>query len=219
MPANPSASNPQHSTNPGVTRALLLDYGGVLLRTQTRALREAWDARLQLPAGSVERVVHGGAAWRQCQLGSISEAAYWAAVAEELRLPIANLPQFRADYFAADALDHEAIAQLRRIRASGTAVALLSNESRSLPARLAQLGIIDLFSPLLVSAYLGIMKPDPRAFHAALALLDLPPAQVVFVDDLAANVEAAAALGIQAIQYRAGMSLAKMLTARFPTPA
>ena len=168
---------------------------------------------------SVERVVHGGAAWRQCQLGSISEAAYWAAVAEELRLPIANLPQFRADYFAADALDHEAIAQLRRIRASGTAVALLSNESRSLPARLTQLGIIDLFSPLLVSAYLGIMKPDPRAFHAALALLDLPPAQVVFVDDLAANVEAAAALGIQAIQYRAGMSLAEMLTANFPTPA
>ncbi len=218
MPANSLASNPQHSTNPGAARALLLDYGGVLMRTQTRALREALDARLRLPAGSVERVVHSSEAWRQCQLGSISEAAYWAAVAEELRLPSADLPQFRADYFAADELDHEAIAQLRRIHTSGTAVALLSNESRSLPARLAQLGIADLFAPLLVSAYLGFMKPDARAFRAALALLGLPPAQVVFVDDLAANVEAAAALGIEAIQYREGMPLAEMLAAHFPTP-
>lgn len=200
--------------NPRPTRALLLDYGGVLMRTQTRCLREAWDARLGLPVGSVERVVHDSDAWRQCQLGRLSEADYWQAVAEELAIPSDDLPQFRADYFAADALDHEAIALLRRIRAEGTAVALLSNESRSLPARLAHLGIVDLFSPLLVSAYLGFMKPDPQAFYAALALLSLAPGEMLFVDDMAGNVEAAAALGIQAIQFCEGMPLAETLAAR-----
>ena len=161
----------QDSTNPAPPRALLLDYGGVLMRTRTRTTRNAWDERLGVPAGSVERVVHGSAAWRQCQLGTLSEVDYWQAVARELSLASDVLPQFRSDYFAEDELDQEVIALLRNLRAQGTPVALLSNESRSLPARLSHLGIADLFSPLLVSSYLGCMKPDAEAFQAALALI------------------------------------------------
>ena len=205
----------QDSTNPGPPRVLLLDYGGVLMRTQSHATREAWDERLRLPAGSVERVVHGSEAWRQCQLGALSEADYWQAVAQELPLASDELPQFRRDYFAEDELDHAAIAILRNLRARGTPVALLSNESRSLPARLAHLGIVDLFSPLLVSSYLGCMKPDPEAFQAAIVLLGSAPADVLFIDDMAENVAAAASLGMQAIQFRVGMSLSELLEERF----
>ena len=205
----------QDSTNPAPPRALLLDYGGVLMRTRTRATRNAWDERLGLPAGSVERVVHGSEAWRQCQLGTLSEADYWQAVARELSLASDELPQFRSDYFTEDELDQEAIALLRNLRAQGTPVALLSNESRSLPARLAHLGIADLFSPLLVSSYLGCMKPDPEAFQAALALIGSAAANVLFIDDLAENVATAASLGMGAIQFRAGMSLRELLAERF----
>lgn len=205
----------QDSTNPAPPRALLLDYGGVLMRTRTPATRNAWDERLGLPAGSVERVVHGSEAWRQCQLGTLGEADYWQAVAEELPLASVELPQFRRDYFAEDELDQEAIALLRNLHAQGTPVALLSNESRSLPARLAHLGIAELFSPLLVSSYLGCMKPDPEVFQAALALMGTAPADVLFIDDLAENVAAAASLGMRAIQFRAGMSLSELLVERF----
>ena len=215
MDAIPTNYCSQDSTNPAPPRALLLDYGGVLMRTRTPATRNAWDERLGLPAGSVERVVHGSAAWRQCQLGTLSEADYWQAVARELSLASDELPQFRRDYFAEDELDQKAIVLLRNLRAQGTAVALLSNESRSLPARLAHLGIADLFSPLLVSSYLGSLKPDPEAFQAALALLGSAAAEVLFIDDLAENVAAAARLGIGAIQFRAGMSLSKLLVERF----
>ena len=191
------------------------------MRTRSRARREAWDRRLNLPAGSVERAVHASEAWRRCQLGRLTENAYWQEVATELRLPVADLPQLRADYFADDALDRDAIACLRRLRESGVAIALLSNESRSLPARLARLGIADLFEPLLVSAYLGVMKPAPLAFAAALALLGLPPSQVVFIDDMAENTRAAARLGFQASQYRERESppLTEMLAALFPAAA
>ncbi len=207
----PPFSQKKHSKAP----ALLLDYGGVLMRTRTRAARIAWDARLGLLAGSVERAIHESEHWRLCQLGEMSETAYWAAIAQQLRLRDTELEELRADYFAADDLDQGLIAQLREIRTAGHSVALLSNESRSLPARLADLGIDDLFKPLLVSALLGVMKPQPLSFQIALQLLGRVPGEVIFIDDLTANVQAAAALGIQTLHFREGLPLAAMLAEIF----
>ena len=196
-------------------RALLLDYGGVLMRTRSRALRVAWDTQLQLPRGSVERIVHGSEAWQRCQLGQLNEKDYWQSVARELQLSPEALPQFRSDYFAADQLDRKAISLLRSLRTQGIPVALLSNESRSLPARLAQLGIADLFSPLLVSSYLGCLKPEPAAYRAALALMGKPAEVVLFIDDRAENVGAAISLGMQGVQFQEGKSLSRMIWQRF----
>lgn len=195
-------------------RALLLDYGGVLMRTQSHSLRESWDAQLHLSPGSVEQIVHGSEAWRQCQLGQLSEEDYWQSVAQELQLTPETLPQFRSDYFATDRLDQQAISLLRSLRAQGIAVALLSNESRSLPARLAQFEIADLFSPLLVSSYLGCLKPEPEAYRAALALLAMPAEDVLFIDDRAENVAAAISLGMQGLQFQEEKSLSRMISSR-----
>jgi putative hydrolase of the HAD superfamily len=42
------------------------------------------------------------------------------------------------------------------------------------------------------------LKPAPEAFHVALDGLALPANEVLFLDDGAANVQAARALGIEA---------------------
>jgi HAD superfamily hydrolase (TIGR01509 family) len=57
-----------------------------------------------------------------------------------------------------------------------------------------------LFEVTLTSSALGIMKPDPRAFRAAAAALNLPPTACAFVDDLAENVAAARSVGMRAYQ-------------------
>jgi len=44
---------------------------------------------------------------------------------------------------------------------------------------------------------LGVMKPDPGMYQAALAALSLPAQQIAYVDDLPANVETGRALGFQ----------------------
>jgi FMN phosphatase YigB (HAD superfamily) len=43
---------------------------------------------------------------------------------------------------------------------------------------------------------LGVMKPDAAMYHAALESLTLPADQVVYVDDLPANVETGRSLGL-----------------------
>ena len=46
---------------------------------------------------------------------------------------------------------------------------------------------------------IGLRKPDPGAFAALERALDVPPDHTVFIDDAAANVQAARALGFRAI--------------------
>ena len=55
------------------------------------------------------------------------------------------------------------------------------------------------FAALLSSSTLGFFKPDPRAYLAAAAALELAPGECLFVDDLQVNVEAARAVGMRGV--------------------
>jgi putative hydrolase of the HAD superfamily len=186
---------------------LIFDFGGVLMKTVDYAPRLAWDDRLGLPHGSVERVVHNSGTWRQAQTGQMLVEDYWQDVAATLKLDAADLTALRRDFYAGDRLDAALVDLLRGYRADGFQIALLSNDSSELDAKLQALGITDLFDPLVISAHIGVMKPDARAYEITLARLGRPAPETIFVDDMPANIAAASALGIHALRYVAGMDL------------
>jgi glucose-1-phosphatase len=62
------------------------------------------------------------------------------------------------------------------------------------------LGISALFEVAISSHHVGLCKPDPAFYLAALERLEMPPDAVMFFDDVADNVAAASALGIRAFQ-------------------
>jgi HAD superfamily hydrolase (TIGR01509 family) len=80
-------------------------------------------------------------------------------------------------------------------------VGLLSNDSSALLDKLRTLEIDDLFDPLVISAVIGVMKPDARAFHVVLDRLKCSAERVIFVDDMPANISGAKAVGIHGIHY------------------
>jgi HAD superfamily hydrolase (TIGR01509 family) len=47
-----------------------------------------------------------------------------------------------------------------------------------------------------------VKKPDPRIYRIALARLNMMPAETIFVDDMAENVDAARALGMRGVQFK-----------------
>jgi len=78
---------------------------------------------------------------------------------------------------------------------------LLSNESRELMAyRIPKFGLGPLFDAFLVSAYIGLRKPEPAFFTRALEISQRRPEQCVFIDDREENVAAAQKLGIHSIR-------------------
>jgi HAD superfamily hydrolase (TIGR01509 family) len=57
------------------------------------------------------------------------------------------------------------------------------------------------FKGLVVSGEEGVVKPDPAIYQLMLRRFELRPEECVFIDDKAANVAAAQALGVNAIQF------------------
>lgn len=193
-------------------RAVIFDFGGVLMKTVDRQARYAWDDRLGLSRGSVERVVHGSASWRLAQTGALAVDAYWDDTGQQLGLDRDALERLKADYFSGDRLDDDLIDYIHELRAAGHRVALLSNDSIQLIDKLRALNIDGLFDPLVISAAIGVMKPDAAAYLAVLDGLACAPDQTIFIDDMLANVAAAQALGIHAVRYNTGMDLRAALT-------
>lgn len=194
-------------------RAVIFDWGGVLMRTADHSPRLGWDARLGRAPGTVEAVVHGIDAWQQAQRGEISEAAYWQAVGEQLGLNADGLAVLRGDFYRGDVLDADLAALIREVRGRGALVGLLSNNSPSLADDLQATGTADLFDAAVISCEIGVMKPDPAAYGAILGRLGAAPARALFIDDSPANVDGARAVGMAAVHYRPGMELRERILA------
>jgi 2-haloacid dehalogenase len=57
------------------------------------------------------------------------------------------------------------------------------------------------FRGILISGAVGIIKPDPRIFELLLERFAIDPQRAVYIDDVAANVDAARPFGIHAIHF------------------
>jgi putative hydrolase of the HAD superfamily len=101
--------------------------------------------------------------------------------------------------FAATILSQPMLELLRQLRAAGVRTALLSNSwgVTGYPTQLFP----ELFDAVVISAEVGMRKPEERIFRHAAQLLGLPPGECVFVDDLEANVLAAEALGMTGVWH------------------
>lgn len=187
-------------------KAIIFDFGGVLMRTADAAGRREWEARLGLAAGELEQIVHGSDLWMQAQRGQVSPEEYWQGVARILK--VSDIQALRHDYFRDDHLDLDLMALIAGLRRQGYKVGLLSNDALTLEDRLRrELNIYDAFDAVVISAGIGAMKPDRAAYDAIAQALDVPLDSCVFIDDNLANVEGARLYGMQAIRYRAGMDV------------
>jgi 2-haloacid dehalogenase len=91
---------------------------------------------------------------------------------------------------------------LAALRARGTPLYALSNWSaETYPFAERRFDFLTWFTGVLISGREGMKKPDPRIFHLLLERYALAPRQVVYIDDSARNVAAAAALGIHAVHF------------------
>ncbi|MCK6624341.1 MAG: HAD family phosphatase [Anaerolineae bacterium] len=183
-------------------KAVIFDVGGVLIRTQSRAGREKWAARLGLDPLEFETFVFSGESGRQAQLGEKTSAAHWRWLGDYFQLAEPELTELRRDFFAGDVLDEALVAHIQRLRQAGYRTGLLSNfwdVARRLWVEVYP--FIHLFDGVVISSEVGLMKPDPRIYHLAAERVDVVPAEALFIDDFIQNIEGARAVGMQTIHF------------------
>ena len=89
---------------------------------------------------------------------------------------------------------------LTGLRASGMAIALVSNCGDTTRQLLDYLGIIPLADAVVLSCEVGSMKPSPDIYRTALEELGVAAADAVMVDDQPSFCAGAEAVGVRAIQ-------------------
>ncbi len=192
-------------------RGVITDWGGVLTnpiadsvnawllaegidRDSYRAIMRRW-VRPAYADGSDANPVHA------LERGECTSEEFERALASELVLvtggPVAS-PGLLARMFAGSTLDEAMVELFRRLRAAGVPTGMLSNSwGGTYPREL----ISELFDAVVISAEVGMRKPELRIFLHAADLLGLPPSECIFIDDIEANVAAAEQLGFTGIVH------------------
>ena len=186
---------------PGLrVKAVAFDVGGVLLRTENQVSRRRLELHYGMAPGGMADLVFNNPVSQEAMLGQATEADVWAYVSQHLHLVNGQLEQLRRDFWAGDAWDKTLLAFAEGLRPAAR-TGVLSNAWPGARAAFGSHLGRHAFDAVVISAEEGCAKPDERIYRLLLGRLGTLPAETVFVDDLAENVEAARAMGLQAIRF------------------
>lgn len=94
----------------------------------------------------------------------------------------------------------EGVDALKTVKAHGKRLYVLSNyPDKAFQHIYDKYDFFKLFDDVVVSARIGLTKPNPEIYRYVLKKYALDPARTLFIDDTHNNIEAALALGIQGI--------------------
>jgi epoxide hydrolase-like predicted phosphatase len=189
-------------------RGLLVDFGGVL----TPPLGPTWRAvedRLGLEKGTIFRTLQsayepgtGTGDIERLERGELDLATFERGLVERLRAAGArSVPEegLVASLFAGMSPSGGVWDIVGQARAGGVRTAVLSNSwgTDAYPRE----RFAEVFDDVVISAEVGIRKPDPAIFHLAAERLGVPVEGCAFVDDLPRNVEVARDLGMHGVHH------------------
>lgn len=193
-------------------RAVVFDIGGILEvipeggdpATRFPALDEEWNARLGLPPGHLTRSFEAVAAD-----GAFGRCTYeeWCArfrAALGLGVSLADFDLYMAafwDVYMGNP-NEELIAYFRGLRPRYKTAILSNSFVGAREHEEERYGFTSMVDVAVYSHEEGVRKPDPRIYEVACERLGLRPDEIVFLDDVEANVDAARALGIHAILFQ-----------------
>jgi epoxide hydrolase-like predicted phosphatase len=185
----------------GERTGLLIDFGGVLTTS-------VWDSfadfcrEKKLEEDAVKRLFREDpealAELRGLETGQLSEDEFELRFAK--RLGLGEASDLIDSMFRGMRPDELMVAATRGARSSGIRTGLVSNSWST--SHYDRDLLAELFDAVVISAEVGMHKPQPEIYLLAADRLGLAPARCVFVDDLRENCAGAEAVGMTAILHR-----------------
>jgi putative hydrolase of the HAD superfamily len=184
-------------------KAVLFDYGMVLSASPDPA---AW-ARMRNLTGLTEEILHREywADRHAYDRGDLTAEAYWNIAAN--RAGITLTPAQLTGLIAADVdywstLNPPMLEWAKRLQQAGMPTGILSNMPDAMETGLrARHPWIEAFNHQTWSHAVNLAKPEHAIYLHAAEGIRTPPANILFIDDKLENIDAARAVGMQAIQY------------------
>jgi epoxide hydrolase-like predicted phosphatase len=182
-------------------RAVFFDFGGVLMRTEFQAPRQHLAERFKLDYDDIDKIVFGSESARRASVGEITEEAHWMEVLKRLKHPVSEIKPFSDEFFGGDIMDHNLVEYSRSLRGK-VHTGLISNAWSGLREFLTREKMIDIFDTVIISAEVGVAKPEAKIFNIALEQARVRADEAIFVDDMKVNIEACEKVGMKGILFQ-----------------
>jgi putative hydrolase of the HAD superfamily len=181
--------------------AVLFDFGGVL----TTSVWDSFAAFCRsegLEPDAVKDLFRTDpdalADLRGLEIGTLSEREFEATFGR--RLGLENPDGLIDSMFAGMKPLEPMVDVVREIHQGGLRTGLISNSWST--AHYDRELVAELFDAAVISADVGLHKPQPEIYRLAAERLEVPPQRCIFVDDLRENCEGAEAVGMTAVRHR-----------------
>jgi len=189
-------------------RAVLIDLYDTLAWTEWPTMRAELEERFGIGEAELLRAFTrtrearstGAYGSAEGDLAAILDAAGIPADADLVRV----LNEARVKAFAENGVHlwDDSIPTLRELRARGFRTAIVSNCDHATRPIVDDLGLEREADAIVLSFEVGVAKPDPGIYRAALDALDARAEEAVFVDDQVAYCRGAEALDIRSYLIR-----------------
>jgi putative hydrolase of the HAD superfamily len=214
----PYQENPPRSKANSATSVdtVVFDYGMVLSGPPDPT---AW-ARMRTLTGLDEERLHASY-WKfrhDYDRGALTGLAYWRGVAADTGIALTDsqiAALFADDVDLWTVPNPPMIEWAARLQSAGVRTGILSNIGDAIAEGIiARLPWLAGFDHCTWSHSLFMAKPEPAIFLKTAEALHTEPANILFIDDKLENVEAAAAVGMHAIQYTTQPAFRREMRAR-----
>lgn len=195
-------------------KQILFDCAGVLTHMHFREMMLKISGSEEMADYFVRHLWAPGSPWHLHDKGELNaeqvidalKKAMPEAMHQSLEIFVRNFPDAFPPMEGMEQLVDE-------LHARGYGCYLLSNfpeTFRELPGRTPVLNKLD---GMVVSYQIHLLKPDPAIFLEAARILNIDPAETVFIDDSLPNVEGARKAGMEAYHFTSPADLATYLKA------
>jgi putative hydrolase of the HAD superfamily len=193
--------------------AIVCDFGGVLTTPLIDAflgVQEAHGIPPQAFGGALARAAAADGGVNplfELETGRMSEAQFVARLTDGLRAEMGReveLHGFGSRFFEHLRPNEELFAFMRELHGRGYRMAILTNNVREWePLWRPMLPIDEIFELVVDSGFEGVRKPEAAIYELTLARLGVAAEAALFLDDTEINCDAARALGMRAVHFRA----------------
>ena len=185
-------------------RAVVFDIGGVLEVPSDRDLDGHWEQRLVLARGEFFQRLRRSGLGKDANQGRVSEAEFAQALGRLYGLDQPTTAELLVDLWDwyVGELNTELADYFQRLRPRYRTAILSNAAAGGHREEERRYGFAAMADVLVYSYEVGIEKPDRRIYEITCQRLGVHPGEMVFLDDLEANVGAARQVGMRAVLFQ-----------------
>ena len=180
---------------------IVFDMGQVLTRFDPDSIIRHFVAD-PLDVKLIRNEVFEKSEWQELDRGTFMEedilSAVCARLPERLHSSTSNLLLHWREYM--DVLEN-IVPLIQQLKNNGYSIFLLSNAGKSMLRFTYKLPVLQLFSGILFSAQVYLLKPDPKIYLEFFNRFSLNPTECYFIDDRLDNIETGRKLGMDGFCY------------------